>query len=225
MGILIVIDGVDSSGKQTQTDMLYEKLQGDGKRVRKVSFPAYDSPSSSLIKMYLDGEFGEKPDDVNAYVASSFYAMDRFATYRSDWGRDYESDTVIIADRYVTSNMIHQAGKISDIAEKEAFLDWVYDLEYVKCGLPKPDITIFLDMPVEYAVKLMERRANKINGSEKKDIHESDIEYLQKSYDNAVFVAERYGWKRIVCVDNGRIKSPDEINEEICRAVCDKIGE
>ena len=225
MGILIVIDGVDSSGKQTQTDMLCERLKNEGKHVRKVSFPAYDSPSSSLIKMYLDGEFGEKPDDVNAYVASSFYAMDRFATYRSDWSDDYNSDTIIVADRYVTSNMIHQAGKITDTAEKEEFLDWVYDLEYVKCGLPKPDVTIFLDMPVEYAVKLMESRANKITGGEKKDIHESDIEYLQKSYDNAVFVAKRYEWKRIACVDNGRIKSPEEISGEIYRAVCHEIGE
>ena len=225
MGILIVIDGVDSSGKQTQTDMLFKRLQKEGKHVRKVSFPAYESPSSSLIKMYLDGEFGTKPDDVNAYVASSFYAMDRFATYRSDWGKDYNSDTVIIADRYVTSNMIHQAGKITDAAEKEAFLDWVYDLEYVKCGLPKPNVTIFLDMPVEYAVELMSSRANKINGSDKKDIHESDIGYLQKSYDNAVFVAKRYGWKRIACVDNGRIKTPEEISDEIYCAVCDEIGE
>ena len=224
MGKLIVIDGVDSSGKQTQTDMLCSRLVSDKRRVRKVSFPAYDSPSSSLVKMYLAGEFGKNPGDVNAYAASAFYAMDRFATFRADWGKDYAAGTIIIADRYVTSNMIHQAGKIDDTSEREKCLDWIYDFEYVKCGLPKPDATIFLDMPVEYAVKLMEKRANKIDGGEKKDIHESDISYLKRSYESAVFVAEKYGWTRISCVEGGRIKSPEEIHDEIYRAVKEGIG-
>ncbi len=225
MGKLIVIDGVDSSGKQTQTDMLVKRLISAGRRVRKVSFPAYESPSSALVKMYLAGEFGKNPDDVNAYTASALYALDRFATYRTDWSRDYAEGTIIVADRYVTSNMIHQAGKITDTSEKEKCLDWIYDFEYVKCGLPLPDATIFLDMPVEYAVKLMEDRANKIDGGAAKDIHESDTEYLRRSYNSAVFVARRYEWTRIACVADKQIKTPEEIHDEVYRAVIEKIGD
>ncbi len=225
MGKLIVIDGVDSSGKQTQTNLLFDRLKKDGKRIRKVSFPAYDSLSSALVKMYLSGEFGKNPDDVNAYTASAFYALDRFATFRTDWGRDYADGTIIIADRYVTSNMIHQAGKIGNADEREKCLDWIYDFEYIKCGLPVPDETFFLDMPMEYAVSLMSERMNKIDGSSEKDIHESDMEYLRKSYDSAVFVADKYMWKHIACVENGRIRTPEEIHEEIYKAVKEKIGD
>lgn len=225
MGILIAIDGVDSSGKETQTKLLYERLKEKTDKIRMVSFPAYDKPSSSLVKMYLDGSFGTNPDDVNAYVASAFFAMDRFATYRTDWGKDYKEESIILADRYVTSNMIHQASKIDEISEKEKCLEWVYDFEYNICGLPKPDITIFLDMPVKWATKLMEERANKIDGTQIKDIHERNSEYLQKSYDNAVFAADKYGWKRIVCAADDGIKSQADIHEEIYSAVCEKIGD
>ncbi|MCD8390662.1 MAG: thymidylate kinase [Firmicutes bacterium] len=219
MGILIAVDGVDSSGKQTQTELLRKRLKSDGVNIRAVSFPVYDSPSSSLIKMYLDGEFGTNPDDVNAYTASAFFALDRFASYKTDWGADYNGGAVILADRYTTSNMIHQAGKIDDLSEKKKFIDWVYDFEYNICGLPKPDITIFLDMPPEYGIRLMENRANKIDGTDVKDIHERNREYLQKSYDNAVFVAESYGWKRIVCAENGAVRSIEDINDEVYSAV------
>lgn len=220
MGVLIVIDGVDSSGKQTQTEMLSDRLLREGKKVRRISFPAYDSPSSALVKMYLDGDFGKNPEDVNAYAASAFYAMDRFATFKADWGRDYMSDTVIIADRYVSSNMIHQAAKIDNIPDKEKFLDWVYDFEYKKCGLPRPDITIFLDMPVMMGIRLMKDRANKIDGGETKDIHESNEKYLNDSHENALFVAKKYGWHRICCSKDDTIKTPEEINNEIYNALC-----
>lgn len=225
MGFLIAIDGVDSSGKETQTKMLFQSLLSDGLDVKTVSFPMYDNLSSSLVKMYLNGDFGTNPDDVNAYVASTFFAMDRFATYKTVWGKDYNSNSIILADRYVTSNMIHQAGKIDDVLEKEKFLDWIYDYEYNICALPKPDITIFLDMPVEWGKKLMENRANKIDGGDKKDIHERNTAYLQKSYDNAVFVAEKYSWKRILCVNENGVRTPEEIHQEIKKAVYEKLGE
>ncbi len=224
MGILIAIDGVDSSGKETQSKLLRERLIAEGFPVRLKSFPDYDNVSSSLVKMYLSGEFGKDPADVNAYVASSFFALDRFATYRTDWGRDYNNGTIILADRYVTSNMIHQASKIEDIAEKEKCLDWIYDFEYSICGLPKPDLTIFLDMPVYWGQRLMEGRANKIDGGSVKDIHERNESYLQKSYDNAVFVAEKFGWRRILCANDGGVKAPSEIHAEIYEAVRSILG-
>ncbi len=218
MGKLIAIDGVDASGKQTHSELLGEKLRNMGKAVRNISFPMYDSPSSQLVKMYLSGEFGEKPGDVSAYAASSFFAADRFATFRNDWGRDYEGNTVIIADRYVSSNMIHQASKLEE-GEKDKFLDWLDNFEHEIYSLPRPHITIFLDMPPEYGAELMKNRENKFSGGEKKDIHENNFEYLKKSYDNACFVADKYGWTKISCVKEGKIRSIEEINNELFEIV------
>lgn len=215
MGILIAIDGVDASGKQTQTQLLKKRLIEDGKDIKAVSFPAYDNPSSTLVKMYLNGDFGEKPSDVNAYATSTFFAADRFATYRTDWGKDYNSGTIILADRYVSSNLIHQASKIDNSAEKDKFLTWLDDLEHNIYGLPRPDVTIFLDMPPEYGAMLMKDRANKSNGTDKKDIHESDFSYLETSYNNAVYVAERFNWKRVSCVKDGEIRSVEDIHNDI----------
>lgn len=213
MGALIAIDGVDASGKQTQTELLFKRM--NEKSPRLISFPAYDKPSSAPAKMYLNGDFGKNPDDVNAYAASVLFAVDRYATYKSDWEKDYKSDKLIIADRYVSSNMIHQAGKISDVAEKEKFLEWLFDLEYNKFGLPQPDIMIFLDMPPEYGAKLMAERANKITGGMSKDIHENDRRYLQKSYDNALFVAKKYNWSIVSCIRDNKIRTVEDINNEI----------
>lgn len=215
MGKLIAIDGVDASGKQTQTTLLLSRLEKEGRGVKMVSFPAYDKPSSILVKMYLNGEFGENPSDVNAYATSTLFAADRFATYRTDWGTDYNGGTVILADRYVSSNLIHQASKINDTDEKEKFLMWLDDLEYGIYNLPRPDVTIFLDMPPEYGAELMSGRLNKSNGDDKKDIHESDFSYLEKSYENAMFVAKKFNWKRISCIKDGQIRSVDEIHEDI----------
>lgn len=219
MGILIAIDGVDASGKQTQTEILKKRLEAEGKEVKLVSFPAYDKPSSTLVKMYLDGAFGDKPSDVNAYATSTLFAADRFATYRTDWGKAYETGTVIIADRYVSSNLIHQASKIENEHDKDKFLEWLDDLEHGVYELPRPDVTIFLDMPPEYGAKLMRDRANKANGESKKDIHESDFSYLENSYNNAVYVAERFGWKKILCVKDEQIRSVEEIGEDIYSVV------
>lgn len=152
---LIAIDGVDASGKQTHAKLLYAHLQEEGYPVRMLSFPAYDQPSSALVKMYLSGDFGENPEDVNAYAASSFFAADRFATFRTDWKKDYEAGVILIADRYVSSNMIHQAGKIKDDMEKNTFLNWLDDLEHTVYGIPRPAMTVFLDMPTEFGRELM----------------------------------------------------------------------
>lgn len=218
MGKLIAIDGVDASGKQTHAEILFEKLKNMGKKVRLVSFPAYDKPSSALVKMYLSGDFGEKPEDVSAYAASTFFAADRFSTYRTDWGKDYEDDTIIIADRYVTSNMIHQASKLKK-EERSEFLDWLDNFEYNIYSLPRPDVTIFLDMPPEFGAELMRERENKFSGESQKDIHERNKEYLKESYDNACFVAEKYNWQRISCVKDEKIRTIEEINEEIFELV------
>jgi dTMP kinase len=219
MGILIAIDGVDASGKQTQTELLLKRLKDNGQNVKMVSFPAYDKPSSTLVKMYLNGDFGKKPSDVNAYATSVLFASDRFATYRTDWGKDYNEGTIILADRYVSSNLIHQASKIENSAEKDKFLVWLDDLEHNIFSLPRPNVTVFLDMPPEYGAKLMRDRANKADGTDKKDIHESDFSYLETSYKNAMLVAEKFGWKRIPCVENGRIRSVDEIHNDIYSTV------
>ena len=219
MGKLIVIEGVDSSGKQTQTKNLYNELKSRGYDVMTVAFPNYKSKSSELVKMYLGGEFGDDPSAVNPYTASAFFAVDRVASYKLEWQNELNSDKIIIADRYTTSNMIHQASKIDDIDEKNKFLDWVYDFEYNKLGLPEPDAVIFLDMPVKYAKILMASRPNKIDNSMVLDIHEGNEEYLNHSYNNAVHVCEKYNWLRIKCVDGERIKSIDEIAGEIIEKI------
>ena len=219
MGKLIVIEGVDSSGKQTQTEKLYSELVSRGLDVMTVAFPNYKSKSSELVKMYLGGEFGDDPNVVNPYTASAFFAVDRVASYKLEWQDELASDKIIIADRYTTSNMIHQASKIDDIDEKNKFLDWVYDFEYNKLGLPKPNVVIFLDMPVKYAKILMASRPNKIDNSMVLDIHEGNDEYLNHSYNNAVHVCKKYNWLRIKCVDGERIKTIDEVANEIIQNV------
>lgn len=218
MGKLIAIDGVDASGKQTHAELLYDKLKEDGYFVRRVSFPVYDSPSSALVKMYLSGEFGKNAEDVGAYAASSFFAADRFASFRTDWGEDYKNGAVIIADRYVSSNMIHQASKLCR-EEKDAFLDWLDNLEYEIYALPRPEATVFLDMPPEFGARLMRERENKFSHGSEKDIHEKDFSYLTKSYENACFVAKRYSWKRIFCTNGDIIRPIEEINEELYKFV------
>ena len=164
MGKVIVIEGSDGSGKATQTKLLYEALTAQGKQVKMVSYPCYESDSSALVKMYLEGEFGSDPAAVNPYVASSFFAVDRFASYLKEWKEFYESgeDHIVICDRYVTSNMLHQTAKLDSLEEKLAFLDWEYDFEFVKGGLPVPEKVFFLDVKPEVTFRLMKDRENKI---------------------------------------------------------------
>ncbi len=219
MGKVIVIEGSDGSGTATQTKLLYEKLVSEGKKVRMVSYPNYESPSSALVKMYLGSEFGSDPYGVNAYVASSFYAVDRFASYLKDWKAFYEGgeDHLVICDRYVTSNMLHQMAKLNSASEKDKFLDWEYDFEFVKGGLPVPDYVFFLDVKPEVTFQLMKDRENKITHEAQKDIHEANGEFLVRSYENSVILREKYGWISVECCDaQGKMKSIEEIHAIIC---------
>ena len=215
MGTLFVIEGVDGAGKATQTAKLVERLTADGKNPLKVTFPDYENKSSDIVKMYLNGAFGAHADDVNAKAASTFFALDRYVSYKTRWEADYLSDRVIVADRYVTSNMIHQASKLDTIEEKEAFIDWLTDFEYGIYKLPAPSKVVFLDMPPKYAAELTKTRANKSTGEMVQDIHESDRAYIQKSYENALWVAKRYGWHIISCVKDGCIRTIDDISDEV----------
>ena len=217
-GKLYVIEGVDGSGKATQTELLYQALLAEGKPVRKVSFPDYDSPSSSLIKMYLNGEFGTDPQSVNAFATSVFFAVDRFASFRKDWQEFYENGGIIIADRYVTSNLVHQAGKISDAAEKERYIQWLSDLEYNIFGLPMPDCVIFLDMPPAYSLKLRQQR-NELKQGLTADIHEADQTYLQNAYENAIGIVKHQEWHTISCVADNEIRTIEDIHAEILRTI------
>jgi dTMP kinase len=220
MGKLIVIEGSDASGKQTQSDLLYEYYKKENNNTFKLSFPDYESTSSSLVKMYLNGDFGKTVDSVSPEVASIFYAADRYASYKTKWEQiSKDNNSIIICDRYVTSNMIHQAAKIEDFSKKEEYLKWIYNLEYGIFGLPKPNETIFLNMPPKFAQILMSERKNKITNSPKLDIHEEDLAYLEKCYENAVFVAKKYGWKEILCAKNNEIKSIERIHNEIVNII------
>lgn len=219
MGKIIVIEGTDSSGKQTQSEILYENLKKLGIDTKKISFPNYESPACEPVKMYLAGDFGKEPGKINPYPISTMYAIDRYASFKTAWGEFYEKGGVIVTDRYTTSNMVHQASKIDGIKEKTEYLQWLEDLEYGKIGIPKPDLVIFLNMPTEFALKLMAERKNKITGEEKKDIHESDTEYLKKSHSTACEVAKMQGWEEIMCVDGERIKTIQEIASEIMERV------
>jgi len=223
MGKLIVIEGTDSSGKNTQSKLLYKRLADEGYNIKKVEYPNYASDSSALVKMYLGGAFGSNPEDVNPYVASTFFAVDRFASYKMEWKSFYEGGGIVIADRYTTSNMVHQASKIDDAEEKDRFLQWLWDFEFNKFSLPVPDCVFFLDMPVEISSRLMEKRNNKINGQEEKDIHEKDRVFLERSYKNACFVAEKYKWERIRCVRGEAVRTIEEIHEEIYEKVINII--
>lgn len=216
MGKLIVIEsGTDSSGKATQAKLLYQKLVEKGYRVMKVEFPDYKSKSSSLIKMYLNGEFGEKPDDVNPYASSTFYAVDRYASFKKIWKDFYDEGGIILADRYTTSNMIHQASKFNNEKDKEEYLNWLTDLEFEKIGLPKPDGVIFLDVDPEISFKLMENRKNKFTGEDKKDIHETAKDYLTKTYHNACCLSKLYNWEIINCIENNKIRSIENISTDV----------
>ncbi len=219
MSKLIVIEGVDSSGKATQSRILYEKLIQKGYVANKIEFPNYQSTSSDVVKMYLNGDFGKDPQSVNAYAASILFAVDRFATVKNTHKDIFANGDVVIADRYTTSNMVHQASKICDTSKKDEFLDWLYDMEYNKLTLPEPDLTIFLDMPVGYAKRLMANRANKIDNTMQKDIHESNDKYLYDAYDNACFVAKKYNWKWIKCVKEGKLRTIEDISKEIFEEV------
>ncbi|MBQ6714615.1 MAG: deoxynucleoside kinase [Clostridia bacterium] len=216
MGKLIVIEGLDGCGKSTQLELLPKALKEKNIDCKSVSFPDYSSDSSALVKMYLAGRFGDKPGDVNAYAASVFYSVDRYASYKEVWGEFYESGGTVVSGRYTTSNAIHQTSKLPR-EQWEDFLNWLYDFEYNKIGIPKPDKVIFLDMPVEVSQKLLSNRYE--GDEEKKDIHESDIEYLNNCRKAAKFTADYSGWTTIPCSENGEPRSIADIAADILEEV------
>lgn len=213
-GKLIVIEAGDGSGKATQTKLLFDQLSADNLKVEQVAFPDYQSDSSALIKMYLNGEFGSDPNDVNPYVASTFYAVDRYASYKKVWGDFYQRGGIILADRYTTSNMVHQAAKIIDTHEREEYLKWLWDLEFVKFKLPIPDCVIFLDVHPKFSQLLISNRSTKFGDGEK-DIHESNYEYLLHSYNNASQIRVSLGWEIVNCVYDGQLRKIEDIHREI----------
>ena len=207
---LIVLEGLDGSGKGTQARLLADELRKDGIPTREVSFPDYRSDSSALVRMYLSGAFGSDPGDVNAYAASSFYAVDRFASYRLDWRKDYEGG-VIIADRYTTSNAIHQCSKLPREAW-DGFLEWLFDYEYRLLGIPAPDLVIYLSVRPEVSQRLMNGR---YHGEDRRDIHEKDLEYLNRCRVAAGYCAEKLGWRTVECAVGDQMRSIEDIRADV----------
>ena len=215
-GKLIVIEGLDGSGKATQTARLFDTLCSRGLDIRKVSFPNYESDSSAPLRMYLSGKFGTSPDSVNPYAASSLFAVDRFAGYKSDWGKLYDNGGIILADRYTTSNAIHQCSKLPE--EKwESFLEWLFTYEYDLMGIPAPDTVIYLRVDPDVSQELLDKRYD--NHSEKKDIHERDLDYLRRSRIAADYCAKKLGWTTVECVADGAMRTIDDIADEIAEKI------
>ncbi len=221
MGKLIAIEGLDGSGKTTQIEILGTRLENDGIDAKTISFPNYESESSALVKMYLDGQFGEKPGDVSAYAASVFYAVDRYASFRTGWEDYYKNGGVVISARYTTSNAIHQTSKLPE-NEWDEYLDWLFETEFGRLGLPKPDLVIFLDMPPEVSQKMMTGR---YKGDEsKKDIHERDVKYLENCRKAAKYIAEKCDWAVIPCSEKGEPRKIEAISDDIYKEVLKTIG-
>ena len=219
-GKLIVLEGIDGSGKSSQYKRLCARMEQDNIAYNHIVFPRYDKESSALIRMYLAGHFGQNPADVNAYTASTFYAVDRFASYRDDWGKIYEEGGIIISDRYTTSNAVHQGCKLPD-EELPEFFSWLADLEYKKMGLPEPDLVIYLDVDIETSLRRMKQRQDSTNT--KADIHERDVDYLARCLHIAGKAAEHYGWKRIAFEKDGVERDMDEKSDEIYSIVLETL--
>ena len=221
-GKLIVFEGTDGSGKSTQFKLLCQRLQDRGTRFQKLVFPQYSEPSSALLRMYLAGEFGSHPSDVNPYAASTFYAVDRYAAWKKVWGEYYEAGGLVLSDRYTTSNAVHQGGKLEEM-DQPAFFDWLFDFEYRKLGLPQPDMVVYLDMPTEQSVRLLRSRESQTHT--KGDIHEVDTAYLALCRQTALRASEHYGWYRVSCVDeSGNIRPVEDIHAQIWGALEGLLG-
>ena len=220
-GKLIVFEGTDGSGKATQSRLLCDELARRGVPFRKLEFPRYQEESSALIRLYLDGAFGDKPGDVNAYAASVFFSVDRYASYKQDWGGYYRQGGLLIADRYTTSNAVHQTAKLPP-EQRDGFLDWLFDFEYRLLGLPEPSRVLYLDMPTEATERMMRQREAATHTSA--DIHEKDEEYLRRCRENAAYVVERCGWTRIDCARGDTPRTIEDIHNEVMARVADLIG-
>ena len=216
---LIVIEGLDGSGKGTQAERLYRYVAAHGK-ARKITFPDYDSPSSALVKMYLAGEFGEDAEAVNAYAASAFYAVDRFASFQTKWKADYLAGSTVIADRYVTSNIVYQLSKLPP-DEWDNYMSWLEDFEYGKLGLPRPDRVLYLDVPPEVSQELLKQRY--AGDTSKKDIHEKDLAFLLHCRDCALYAAKKLNWRILNCAADHTLRTIEDIHEEILRELEDLL--
>ena len=212
MGKLIVFEGTDGSGKSTQFELLAKRLEAEQTGFQRLRFPQYEEPSSALIRMYLGGAFGDDPEAVNAYAASTFYAVDRYASYQCVWKDYYQGGGLVVSDRYTTSNAVHQGSKVPE-GERAEFFRWLYDLEYDRMGLPRPDLVVLLDMPVELSEQLMRKREQSTGTHA--DIHERDEDYLKKCRDVALHAAEYYGWRTVSCAKDGAIRGVEDIHEEV----------
>ena len=212
MGKLIVFEGTDGSGKSTQFELLAKRLEAEQIGFQRLRFPQYEEPSSALIRMYLGGAFGDDPEAVNAYAASTFYAVDRYASYQRVWKDYYQGGGFVVSDRYTTSNAVHQGSKVPE-GERAEFFRWLYDLEYDRMGLPRPDLVVLLDMPVELSEQLMRKREQSTGTHA--DIHERDEDYLKKCCDVALHAAKYYGWRTVSCAKDGAIRGVEDIHEEV----------
>lgn len=223
MGKLIVLEGLDGSGKGTQCRYLAENLEKEGKKVRLIDFPKYGSQGATLVELYLQGGLGGKPEDTGAYAASMFFAADRYVSFRQDWGNDFtDPDTILIANRYTTANAYHQLSKM-ERADWDPFLAWLWDFEYQKLGLPAPDRVILVDVPQSVSDANVEKRSRETGVT--KDIHEKDREYLKKCREAALYVAETCDWTVISCADEAGCQYPVEvIGSAIREALADLLA-
>ena len=223
MGYIIVITGTDGCGKQTQTERLFERLKSEGYSIRKQSFPNYVSQSSAPVKMYLSGEFGESDMSLDAYQASSLFSIDRLCTYNKELKDFYENGGIILFDRYVESNMLHQAGKLSNLVERDEFLNWLENFEFNVLKLPRANKIIFLDVPVDVSLSMARAREGLKNQSEK-DIHENNTEHMYKAYESGKYVCDKYSWTKVNCVENGKMRSIESISDEVYNIIIDDIS-
>ncbi|MBE6747871.1 MAG: thymidylate kinase [Ruminococcaceae bacterium] len=221
MGLFIDLEGLDGCGKTTQTELLCKRFEKENINYKKIKLPDYESDSSILVRKYLNGDFGKNANDVNAFAASVLFAADRFASYTEKWKEDYLNGTLIFSDRYTPANALYQMTKL-DPTEWDEYLEWLFDFEYNKIGIPEPTMVVFLDMPVEVSQKLM---TNRYNGDEtKKDVHECNVEFLHKCRESALYACKKYGWKVISCAENGEVLSIEEINNKIYNEVKAILG-
>ena len=220
MGKLIVFEGIDGSGKSTQMKLLCDRLSAEKETFKRLTFPRYSEESSALLRMYLGGKFGSRPDDVNPYAASTFFAVDRFASYAEEWRDYYKNGGLLITDRYTTSNAIHQGSKLRE-GERDEFFRWLYEFEFGRMELPKPDVVLYMDIPLETAIAQMRKREAEKNTTG--DIHETDNEYLLRCQSCGRHAAEVLGWHKIPCVNHGQMRPIEDIHNEIYNYIRNEV--
>ena len=220
-GTLIVIEGTDGSGKETQARLLCQALEKKGLSVNFLSFPCYGTPACAPVEMYLGGKFGKKPEDVSPYAASVMYAIDRYASFKTKWAATYEKGEIFVADRYTTSNAVHQAAKLPP-EERAAYLKWLYDIEYNKIGIPSPDLVVYLDLTLEASGKMLKERSGKPGVQH--DIHETNGEFLRKSRENALGIARDSGWEVVTAGDKNGPYTKETIHAKVLKLAIPLLG-